>query len=236
MPPTISREFHALLPSLEPPCGCSPNYSAPVSCSATALLHSCLCMVKQREKKHIDWRFSSNSTEVRKIVVHHSPSPPLERKEMKQLKDKDGHSRSSSNTALCSQRVKVFCAKAEGGRVLGNPSRWFHSKEFSLDLLRKAKGLTIYRPLQEVEALHTALSEEREAPIFVDIITKPCITLHRVASGKLLARGTLPRSRSQPEKPVRTSRLHMASQCSGIQRKVYIIPHRGADVGFPEQQ
>lgn len=114
----------------------------------------------------------------------HGPSPPLERKKMKQLKDKDGHSRSSSYTALCSQRVKVFCAKAEGGRVLGKPSRRLHSKEFFLDMLSKAKGLTIYRPLQKGEALNTALSEGREAPIFVAIITKPCITLHRIALGK----------------------------------------------------
>lgn len=155
--------------------------------------------------------------------------------EMKQLKDKDGHSRSSIYTALCIQRVKAFCAKAGGGRVLGKLSRWFHSKGFFLDMLRKAKGLTIYRSLAKGGSSAHWLSEETEALIFVDI-TKPCITLHRIALGKLLAWGTLPWSCSQPEKPVCTSRLHMASLCSGIQRKVYIIPHRGADVGFPEQQ
>lgn len=101
---------------------------------------------KTEKKKHRDWRFSSNSREVRKLRCTNA-SPPLERKEMKQLNDKDGQSRSSSCTVLCSQRVKAFCAKAEGGRVLGKLRRWFHSKEIFLAILRKAKGLTICRSL-----------------------------------------------------------------------------------------
>lgn len=50
MPPTIVTLLHALLPTLEPPCGCSQNYSPTVSCSATALLHSSLCNVKRRRR------------------------------------------------------------------------------------------------------------------------------------------------------------------------------------------
>lgn len=233
---TIVIVLHAFLPPLEPPCGCSPNYSPPVSRSATALLHSCLCKVKQIKRNTENEEFCRTPQKWEKPRCTTNPSPPLERKEMKQLKNKDGHSRSSIYTALCSQRAKVFCAKAGGGRVLGKLSTWFHSKEFFLGIRRKAKGLTIYRPLAKGGSPAYWLSEEREAPTFIDTTTKPCITLHRIASGKLLAWGTLPWSCSQPEKPDCTSCLHVASLCSGIQRKVYIIPHRGADVGFSEQQ
>lgn len=75
----------------------------------------------------------------------------------------------------------------------------------------EGKGAHNLQAIAKVETLHTALSEEREAPTFVDIITKPCITLHRIALGKLLAWSTLPQSCSQPEEPACTSRLHMAS-------------------------
>lgn len=236
MPPALVTVLHALLPPLEPPCGCSPNYSPPVSFSATALLHSCLCKVEQTKRNTEPGHFRQTPQKWEKPRCTTNPPPALERKEMKQLEDKDGHSRSSSYTVLCIQKVKAFFAKAGGGRVLGKLSRWFHSKDFFLDMLRKAKGLTLYRPSAKGGSSAHRLSEEGEALIFVAIITQPCMTLHRIALGELLAWHTLPPSCSQPEKPACTSRLHMASLCSGIQRKVYIIPHRGADVGFPEQQ
>lgn len=165
---TIVIVLHAFLPPLEPPCGCSPNYSPPVSCSATALLHSCLCKVKQIKRNTENEEFCRTPQKWEKPRCTTNPSPPLERKEMKQLKNKDGHSRSSIYTALCSQRAKVFCAKAGGGRVLGKLSTWFHSKEFFLGIRRKAKGLTIYRPLAKGGSPAYWLSEEREAPTFID--------------------------------------------------------------------
>lgn len=100
---------------------------------------------------------------------------------------------------------------------------------------RNAQGLTVDRTSVKAESSAQWLSEEREALIFVDTINKLCILVHMIVLDKLVW-STLYSSCSQPEKPACTSHLHTASLCSGIQRKVYIIPHRGADVCFPEQQ
>lgn len=68
--------LHALLHPLEPPCGCSPNYSPPVSFPATALLHSCLWKIRLRKSKR------SLEIFVKLHSSERNPGAPPERKEM----------------------------------------------------------------------------------------------------------------------------------------------------------
>lgn len=68
--------LHALLHPLEPPCGCSPNYSPPVSFPATILLHSCLWKTRLRKSKR------SLQIFVKLHSRERNPGAPPERKEM----------------------------------------------------------------------------------------------------------------------------------------------------------
>lgn len=201
-------------------------------CSSSFLL----VQGKTEKKKHRDWRFLSNSSEVRK-TSDAPPTPHLlwKGRRWNSWRIRIGTAEALSTLPCVVRGWRCFVLKQ------GEAECW----ESWVD------GFT-----QGVFPGHTEEGKGVHNPQAISKRWKPCTltfwrersphfciyhyqALHYFAQDRIrqaAGLGHLPWSCSQPERPVCTSHLHMASLCSGIQRKVYIIPHRGADVGFPEQQ